>query len=110
MVLPPLSDHVEAMLMAILYSRFVRAAVAAIVGAGMLTGCMSPPADQALWDRCNHDFALWVKYDYNQSFLHTGEKEIADYALYQCQLGRYHPAIEELEDILLRTKIPVPQG
>ena len=76
----------------------------------MVGGCAAPPADPALWQRCNRDFALWARYNYNQAVNHTGQKLIADYALYECRQGRYHPAIERLEDILQRMKVPIPKS
>ena len=92
----------------IVLSRCLRAAVAAIT-LGAIAGCIPPPADPAMWQRCNRDYLLWVQYDYNQAVIHTGQKMRADYALYQCQMGDYRPGIEVLEDILRRTKVPIPK-
>lgn len=83
-------------------------ALAAGLVLGLLAGCTPPPTDQALLARCVRYDALWVRYEYPQSFFHIAAKIRADYALYECQTGHYHPALENLEDILRRAKIPVP--
>jgi hypothetical protein len=84
-------------------------AVAAAFALAILAGCTPPPTDQALWARCVRYDALWVRYEYPQSFFHIAAKIRADHALYECQRGHYHPALEDLEDILRRVKIPVPE-
>ena len=75
---------------------------------GAAAGCMSPPASGELWARCIRDYGLWQRYNYAGLMSSPGQKLRADYALYQCQLGRYHPAIEELEGTLHRMRMSVP--
>ena len=88
--------------------RAIRAVAAGLV-LGLLAGCTPRPTDQALMARCVQYDALWVRYEYPQSFFHIAAKIRADYALYECQRGHYHPALEDLQDILRRVKIPIPE-
>ncbi len=84
--------------------------LAAAIVLTAVAGCSAaPPASPELWERCNRDYALWVRYNYNQAVIHNGQKMRADLALYRCQQGRYHPAIEVIEDILRRSKVPFPE-
>ncbi len=74
----------------------------------LVAGCApSPPPSPELLARCTRDYNLWFRYHYNQAVIHTGQKMRAEFAMYQCQQGKYHPAIETLEDILRRGRFNI---
>ncbi len=74
----------------------------------LLGACTSaPPPSPELLARCTRDYELWVRYHYNQAVIHTGQKMRAELAMYRCQQGQYHPAIETLEDILRRGRFNI---
>jgi hypothetical protein len=75
----------------------------------LAAGCASaPPPSPQLLSRCQRDYALWKRYVYGHDLNHTGQRARAELALYRCQTGEYHPAIETLEDILRRNKFVLP--
>lgn len=82
-------------------------ATVAVLLIGLAACSTTPPTSPELLARCNTEYSLWVRYNQNYPSP-TGQKLRADLALYRCQTGQYHPALEELEDILRRTKVPIP--
>lgn len=82
-------------------------ALGAVLFVAACTGAPPPPSPPELV-RCQRDYALWRRYIYGHDLNHTGQRMRAELALHHCDKGKYHPAIEVIEDMLRRGKVPIP--
>ncbi len=83
----------------------------ALLVALLLAACTSaPPPQPDLLARCTQRYALWWRYLHGTASNHNGQRAIAELALHRCQTGQYHPAIEDLEDMLRRSRVPLPDA
>ena len=83
----------------------------AFLGALLLAACSpAPPPRPDLLARCTQRYALWWRYLHGTASNHTGQKARADLDLHRCQTGRYHPAMDDLEDMLRGGRVPLPDS
>ncbi len=74
----------------------------------LLAACTPAPPRPDLLARCTQRYALWWRYLHGTASNHTGQKARAELDLHRCQSGHYHPALEDLEDMLRQGRVPLP--
>ena len=68
--------------------------VMAVIGAGC-----APAADPEALARCRESAGMWMHY-HAPNF--DGPRARSQYDLHQCERGNYHPALEDLGDMLAK--------
>jgi hypothetical protein len=79
------------------------------IAVAWLAACTStPPASPAQMERCTKLYALWYRYAQHTTFHHTGQRARAELAVEDCREGRYQQGMAELEELLRRSRVPIP--
>jgi predicted component of type VI protein secretion system len=77
----------------------------------IIAACASaPPTSPQLLAYCTKMHRLWMKYEAAENPSSHAQHAPVDLALHRCQRGRYEEGISQLERILRRDLIPLPNG